>query len=394
MKENRKRSLLNQAAMVCLCMLIPRFGGASTNVAAAASQAAAPPLTGPASSGQTSGSVAQSVGVSFVPGSNTTCIIERDGKRYLVDLSTHTVKEMDPSAAPVQAASTASQPGSPQAKTELASAPQSQEEKPEVYEPGDDKLFSLPTGRRLARHGLYFNFTHRFPYEPAFVGTSRGHVLIGLDDFSVSSFGLRFGVTDKFSVAAYRTPSVIGRTIELMAAYNLLDEHDSQPLNLSFRFSVDGQNDFQKNFSANIEGEVSRSITHRAQVYVVPTLSFQVRPLTSAPGDLTNPPPDLPGFNTFSIGAGGALDIRPTVALVAEVIPTLWNARELGIHRPAFAFGIQKKIWRHAFTFGFTNSPGTTVSDRAGTNASFLSSPSADIPSHVFVGFDLSRQVF
>jgi hypothetical protein len=66
----------------------------------------------------------------------------------------------------------------------------------------------------------------------------------------------------------------------------------------------------------------------------------------------------------------------------------------LGIHRPAYSFGIQKKILRHAFTFGFTNSPGTTVSQRAGTRATFLGSPSADKPSGLFVGFDLTRQTF
>ncbi len=35
-------------------------------------------------------------------------------------------------------------------------------------------------------------------------------------------------------------------------------------------------------------------------------------------------------------GIAGAIDIRPTVALVAEVIPTFVNGREMGIHRPAF----------------------------------------------------------
>ena len=84
----------------------------------------------------------------------------------------------------------------------------------------------------------------------------------------------------------------------------------------------------------------------------------------------------------------------PTVALVAEVIPTVVNGRPLEIHRPAYSFGIQKKIWRHAFTFGFTTSPGTTVSQRAGTRATFLEDPTADKPGGLFIGFDLSRQLF
>jgi hypothetical protein len=91
---------------------------------------------------------------------------------------------------------------------------------------------------------------------------------------------------------------------------------------------------------------------------------------------------------------GAAVDIRPTVALIAETIPTLVNANELAIHRPEFSFGIQKKLWRHAFTLGFTNSPGTIVSERGGTNATFTSNPSADKPSKVFIGFDLTRQIY
>jgi hypothetical protein len=109
---------------------------------------------------------------------------------------------------------------------------------------------------------------------------------------------------------------------------------------------------------------------------------------------LASAPPDLPGFNTFYLGVGGALDIRPTVALVAEVFPTLVNGPELGIHRPAFAFGIQKRVLRHAFTLGFSNSPGTIVSQRAGTRATFLGDPSADTPKGLFIGFDLMRQIY
>ena len=34
-----------------------------------------------------------------------------------------------------------------------------------------------------------------------------GGSLFGLDDYSISSFGLRYGVTDRLSVSAYRSPS-------------------------------------------------------------------------------------------------------------------------------------------------------------------------------------------
>jgi len=266
--------------------------------------------------------------------------------------------------------------------------------KPKVYTPGDDVLLSLPTGRRLDPHGFYVNFTHRFIYTPAFSGPAVGGSLSGLDDVSISSFGFRYGVTDKLSVSIYRSPSFIARPIQLMAAYNFLDEHDGYPLNAAVRVSIQGENNFSRNFTENIEGILSRSIGARAQLYLVPTVSLGNRELFGPSSFFSSAIPNLPGVNTFSLGVGGAIDIRPTVALVAEVIPTLANGDALGIHRPAFGFGIQKKIWRHAFTFGFTTSPGTTVSQRAGTRAQFLGQPSADTPAGLCIGFDLMRQIF
>ncbi|MBV9679781.1 MAG: hypothetical protein JO185_25825 [Acidobacteriaceae bacterium] len=247
----------------------------------------------------------------------------------------------------------------------------------------------MPSGRPTDRHGVYVNFAHRFAYDPAFTGKARGSELLGLDGYALPSFGFRYGITDKLSVSAYRSPSIIGRPIQLMIGYNLFTEQKGSPFNLMVRASIEGQDNFRKNYTENLEAILSRSMTRHAQLYLVPTMSFQDRPLTQDGFAI----PNLPGFNTFSLGIGAAVDIRPTVALLAEVIPTLVNGRELGIHRPAYAFGIQKKIWRHAFTFGFTNSPGVTVSQRAGTRAEFLGDPQADKPGGLFIGFDLTRQI-
>ena len=373
------------------------------------------------------------LGVEFVKDSTTTVLLEREGKRYLVDLASRTIREAEPLAVAhvptaVPGASFATPRKDPpdgasifknncamchgpdgkgiaSMKTpdftdpkvqasltdkemldvitngkkgtmmpawggklsgeeiravqgfvrSLASAKPSQAMAPvaahegaqaKVYEPGDDRLFTLPTGRRLDRHGFYVNFTHRFAFDPAFSGTARGGDLIGLDGFSISSFGLRYGVTNKLSVGIYRSPTTIGRPIEMTAAYNFLDEHDGKPLNVAVRLSIDGLNDFDRMFSENIEGEFSRSITRRAQIYFVPTVSFNDRRLFIPGSNETSSFPILPGYNAVSLGVGGALDIRPTVALVAEAIPTVYNGRPLGIHRPAYSFGIQKKIWR------------------------------------------------
>jgi cytochrome c553 len=411
-----------------------------------------------------SSDAAKSLGISFSNGTSSTLILERDGKRYQVDVAAKTIQEIGPGAEPAAALfqqncamchgsdgkglaavhtpdftnrafdrslsdqdivdairngkaggrmpawsgkltgaqidslstyirSFSNAGGVTGASSSSGQTPEIAAIPGTIYEPGDDLLFSLPTGRAVDAHGLYVNFTHRFPYDAAFTGPGRGGELFGLDNFGLASLGLRYGVTGKLSVSIYRSPTEIGRPIQLMAAYNIFDEHHEDPLNMTVRVSIEGQNNFRKNYTQNIEAIFSRSITSRAQFYVVPTLSFDARPLAQPSGFLSSDIPDLPGVNTFSIGVGAAYDIRPTVALVAEVIPTVLNSSELGIHRPAYSFGIQKKLFRHAFTLGLTTSPGTTVSERAGTRAEFLGEPSADTPGGLFFGFDLMRQI-
>ena len=78
---------------------------------------------------------------------------------------------------------------------------------------------------------------------------------------------------------------------------------------------------------------------------------------------------------------------------MTEVIPTLWHGSELEIHRPAYAFGIQKRVRGHAFTLGVSTGPGTVVAQRAGTRATFLNDSTADKPSGLFLGFNLMRRL-
>jgi hypothetical protein len=349
---------------------------------------------------------ATELGITFDPSSSTKITIERDGKSYIVDVAAKTIVPVEDSQA-----DSSSSKAQLQASTTQQNAPADQQTHvpSNLYIPGDDLVFTLPTGRRLQKGGVMVNFTHRFPYQAAFSGPALGHTLLGLDNFAIPSFGFTYGVTNRIAVSAFRSPSIIGRPIQLMAAFGVLAEHDGQPFNLEFRFSVQGQNDFQRNFTENFELIASRSITRHAQFYFVPTFSIHNRPVIGL-NSITNAPPYQPcdapvaagsapliGIrpcaDTVALGFGLSVDIRPTVALLAEVNPTVVNGNELGIHRPAYSFGIQKKILRHAFTFGFTNGAGVTVAQRSSTRATYLRDPSADKPSGMFVGFNLSRQL-
>ena len=414
-----------------------------------------PPIT----RAQSPDPLARSLNVSFSPDSSSVLFLDRDGKRYLIDVATKSIREANKSESPAPAGGSAlfqancsgchgadgkgiSSVGTPDFTNasmhatlnpahiedtirrgknggmpsfagrlsddqigEIASWVNNLSAAPSpagvstgsapregVYRPGDDVLFSLPTGRATDRHGVYINFSHRFPFDSAFQGLRSGSELFGLDDFALPSLGVRYGFTDKFFGGIMRSPSFIGRPIQLMLGYTLLEERHGDPINLTVRVSVEGQNNFRKNYTENIEAIFSRSLTRHAQFYLVPTASFNDRRVVQG-SLISSDIPDIPGVNAFSVGVGLAIDIRPTVALVAEMTPTLVGGAEMGIHRPAMGYGIQKKIFRHAFTFGVTNSPGVTVSQRAGTDASYLGDPSGDTFKNMFVGFDLTRQI-
>jgi len=465
------------ACVACACVV----GGLSSSAGALRGADGRPPAAAPGQPSQVPAVLATALGIQFVKDSTSTLILERNGKKYVVDLVAHTVRDSGLAPLPDHASANNTEGGSnfvadqvdgtavfkehcalchgadgkgkPEVKTpnftdpkvqasltdeqviqtiengrkgtamppwkdELsaaeikavaaqirsfggganaqpaAGAQATEAEQPNIYKPGDDLVFSLPTGRRRSRHGFYVNFSHRFAFDPAFKGTARGAALGGLDGFALPSFGFAYGVTDKLSVSIFRSPTFIGRPIQLMAAYNFLDERDGQPLNAAVRFSVQGLDNFDREFTENIEGVFSRSITRRAQIYFVPTVSFNDRQLFSPNDYPTKFILSEPGYNAVSLGVGASVDIRPTVTLLAEIIPTVVNGEQLGMHRPAFSFGIQKKIWRHSFTLGLTNSPGVTVSQRAGTLASFNGNPSADTPKAVILGFDLTRQIY
>lgn len=355
-----------------------------------------------------SAELAAELGVQFVNGSPTKIILEREGTEYEIDLATQQIRPLlQPAAA--QSVTENQQPAGDASNSTTKAAKDANAIPRIYYRPGDDFIFTLPSGRPIDKHTWSINFTHRFPYEAAFTGAARGATLLGLDDFAVPSFGFQYGVTSHLSVSVYRSPSIIGRPIEMGVRYNFLSERHG-PFNAAVRYSIDGQDNFSRNFTSNFELQASRSLGSHAQVYAIPTLSLHNRPVIAAQSSLIDALPYQPcgqllangvptSFgvhpcaNTFSIGVGLAVDVRPSVALVGEVIPTAVNGTDLGIHRMPFSFGIQKKIYHHAFTFGFTTAPGTTTSQRIGTRSLFLLDPHSDTPGGMFVGFDLLRQI-
>ncbi len=316
--------------------------------------------------------------VSFIPGSDSQALVEINGKKFLIDTKARSITEV--------AESRASEPVTDPNHT--ATTAQSSDSESKAYQQIDVRLISLPTGKPIPKGSLWTDFTHRFPFGDYSVTDTAG--LFGLDGFAVPSFGFIYGVTDRIHVGAYRSPATIGAPILLYAGASLLDEHKGQPFTAMARIGLEGRDNFQRNFTTSLELTLARSLTSKAQVYLVPTLSLNNRALNAPLSQ------NLPGETTFALGIGGAINIRPSVALMAEANYRLNEKGRFDSTRPAFGFGIEKASisGRHAFSLVFSNGVGTTFAQRSATRASLLGSFAEESFKGLTIGFNLSRRLF
>lgn len=313
--------------------------------------------------------------VTFVQGSDSEAVVEFNGKRYVINTKEKTVSELAPS---------------PQQQKVVAAAPPAQgreEERPDVYRQIDVRLINLPTATPIPKGSLWTDFTHRFPF-----ANRDAEQLFGLDSSAIPSFGFVYGVTDRIHVGAYRSSGDVGRPILLYAGASLLDEHKGHPLSLAARVGLEGRDNFKRNFTTSFEFAFARSITRHAQVYLVPTFSVGDRDLS------VGPKTNAPGETAIALGIGAAVNIRPSVALMAEANYRLneesrYDNGFTGIRRPVFGFGIQKAsiTRRHSFSLVFTNGTGTTFAQRSMTKGLLFGDDSFG---GLTIGFNLSRRLF
>lgn len=311
--------------------------------------------------------------VTFTQGSDSEAVVEINGKRYAINTKDKTVNELAPAPA--------------QEKVAAAAPPvQQKEDRPNVYRPVDVRLINLPTAIPIPKGSLWSDFTHRFPF-----ASRDAEELFGLDSLAIPSFGFLYGVTDRIHVGAYRSSSDLGRPILLYAGASLLDEQKGAPLSLMARVGLEGRDNFKRNFTTSFEFTFARSITRRAQIYVVPTFSVGDRPFVE-------PENNAPGETAIALGIGAAVNVRPSVALMAEANYRLNEESRylngpLGIHRPVFGFGVQKASAsrRHAFSLVFSNGVGTTIAQRSMTKGLFFRD---DGFNGLTIGFNLSRRLF
>jgi hypothetical protein len=256
----------------------------------------------------------------------------------------------------------------------LASAAFAQDDDPDldfsISQP-DFTIITLPTTLRLPRFKSAFRVTHRFgrPLGAGDFGDLAGD-LFGLDSGAQIGLEYRFGVMRGLQAGVYRTSN---KTIEFFSQYNVMQQAGSAPVALGILASIDGTNNFRDSYSPALGVAVSRTLGRFGALYFEPIWVNN-----------SNPGPDeiVDDNDTFMIGLGARLRMRPTVYFVGEIVPRV-SGYDPGVTQGTF--GIEKRAGGHIFQLNFSNGFGTTMGQlaRGGiTNDDW------------YLGFNISRKFF
>jgi hypothetical protein len=234
----------------------------------------------------------------------------------------------------------------------------------------DFTLAELPTNLRLPKGKFAFRVTHRFA-RPLGEGDF-GDLLedfFGFDSGAQIGLELRYGLFRGAQVGINRTSE---RTIQFFGQYDLKNQQ-SFPVGLGLWASMDGTNNFKDSYSPALGLIVSRELGRYGAVYAEP---IWINNSNLEPSELVD------DNDSFIIGLGTRLRIRPTVYVTAEVSPRVAG------YAPGDAlisFGVEKRVGGHAFQLNFSNGFGTTMGQvaRGGTSNDDW-----------YIGFNISRKFY
>jgi len=235
----------------------------------------------------------------------------------------------------------------------------------------DFRLINLPTTLRLPLYKSSFELTHRFNGNLRNDFSDQAASLFGIDNGAQIGFEYRFAPLRHVQLIAYRTN--FDRTIQLYAKYDAIHQDSEHALSVSGLLSIEGGDNFSKRYAPSVGATISRQIDDAVALYAVPLWVHNISPLLA----------EITGVkdNTFFIGVGGRVRIRPTVYLSAEISPRVAGDKP---NVNEYAFAIEKRAGAHLFQLNFGNSQGTTFAETAaGGN-----------PNSLFMGFNLTRKFF
>ena len=234
----------------------------------------------------------------------------------------------------------------------------------------DFTIVALPTTLRVPRFGSSFRVTHRFT-RPLGAGTfsNLASDLFGLDSGAQVGLEYRFGIMAGTQIGIHRTSD---RTIQLMAQHQLMRQGDRLPVGIDVIGSIDGTNNFRDSYSPAVGAVISRTLGRSGALYAHPIWINNTNPLPSEVADEND---------TFLIGVGGRLRVRPTVYLVGEAAPRVGHSPGVSY----VSFGVERRAGGHSFQLNFSNGFGTTLGQLAQGGIS---------DENWYIGFNISRKFF
>lgn len=254
----------------------------------------------------------------------------------------------------------------------------------------DQMVVNLPTTMPLRRHKSYFRITHRFARD-----LRRGSFgqlaedLFSLDNGAVIGLEYRFGITDRIQAGINR--SILGKTIETFARWDILRQQEGRPFGLSATASIEGQNNLRLDPQPGVSATFSRMHGTRLALYATPTFVRDAHTPTlrvghgdheHAAGDEHAEEDTIPGQDkndTAFVGLGMRLRLRETVSFVAEVSPRIYGYRP---DRASWNLGIEKLTRGHVMQLNFGNNFGTTPGQVARGGSTH----------DLYLGFNMSRK--
>jgi hypothetical protein len=242
----------------------------------------------------------------------------------------------------------------------------------------DFTIVNLPTTQRVPRHKGVFRLTHRFA-RPLGQGDF-GDLLsdfFGLDNGAQIGLEYRYGLMRGTQIGIYRTSN---RTIQFFAQHSTFQQGDNGLFDLDIVATIEGTENFgastpegsSTSYSPSVGVVVSRELGSHGALYFEPIWVNNSNP---SPSELAD------DNDTFLLGLGARIRIRPTVYIVGEIIPRIGYDPDV-THA---TFGIEKRAGGHVFQFNFSNGIGTTMAQlaRGGTDTDDW-----------YIGFNISRKFF
>jgi hypothetical protein len=234
----------------------------------------------------------------------------------------------------------------------------------------DFTLIALPTTLRLPKFRSAFRVTHRFlrPLGQGDFGDLVGDGF-GIDGSAQIGLEFRFGLMPGTQVGIHRTSD---RTIEFFGQHELLRQSEGVPVTIDAFASIEGANNFRDHYSPAFGAIVSRAFGRHGAAYVHPIWVANTNPGGSEA---------VGGNDSFLLGVGLRLRVRPTVYLVGEAAPRFGFTPS----HTQVAFGIEKRAGGHLFQINFSNGPSTTLAPIARGGFDY---------DNWFFGFNISRKFF